>query len=204
MFKKFLSLLLCLIIVLSMVACGSPKDEPVDDTPPAIEDNIDNENNVTDENTEHEDLSNPDAPDYRDDTITENMGGITTCMIGETVELEKCAITLVGYETSKGTTLNSPKNDYFIGINFIIENTSEDVFSVGQLMDFTGYVDNFYIQDVYSGLFGNRIDVEIAPEKKVNGWIVYDINSNWEKFEVDFVYSDENSIEARFLIENEG
>lgn len=204
MSKKVFVLMLCVFMSFSMVACsGSVNNETVS-SPPATEDVVKDE--VVEDNTENEDLNTPNAPEYRDDTITENMGGITTCMIGETVELEDCNITLVGYEINKGTTLNQPKNDYFVGINFIIENTSEDVFSVSQLMDFTGYIDNFYIQDayLYTGLFGNRIDVEISPEKKVNGWIVYDINSDWEKLEVDFVYSKNNIIETRFLIENEG
>lgn len=197
MFKKFLSLLLCLIMVLSLAACKVSVQNGSVETPP-----------VTEENTEHEDLSSPDAPDYRDDTIGDDMGGITTCMVGETIELEDCNITLVGYEVFEGDEWYTPDNDCFVGVNFIIENTSSNIFSIATELSFTGYADNFYADSsstwLMANYFGENIDVDLAPQKSVNGWIVYDINSDWEKLEVDFVYSKENIIEARFLIENEG
>ena len=205
MFEKFLSLLLCLIMVLSLISCGdSSRDEPVKDVPPVTEDVIE------DENTEHEDLSNPDAPDYRDDTIGDNMGGITTCMVGETVDVHNCRITLVGYKISEGNDWYVPENGCYVGVNFIIENTSDIIINPndGKLF-FTGYADDFYVESTWAeAVFGEGIYADIAPDKKVNGWIVFDINPDWNKLELDFLYYDEENyqdvIEARFLVENEG
>lgn len=203
MFKKFLSLLLCLIMMLSLVACSnSSNDEDTEELPTT-------ENTVTEDIT-HEDLSNPDAPEYRDDTIADDMGGITTCMVGETVELDDCNITLVGYDFSNGNEWEIPEEGCrFIGVNFIIENTTDEMLNISSLMDFTAYIDDFQVEDAWADhLFGNSIDAELAPNKKVSGWITYNVPENWGKLEIDYNYinweSMEGWVEARFLIENEG
>lgn len=202
MFQKILILMMCVLMSLSLIACNSSvNNESLGNTPPVTEDIVED---IIENTTENESLSNPNAPNYRDDTIMENMGGITTCMIGETIVIQNCKITLEGYEVKEGNQWNIPDNDCFVGINFTIENIGETIFNISDVMKFTGYVDNCYTNDkwITTSYFGNYIDVNLSPQKYVNGWIVYDVNYDWEKLEVDFIYSDEDIIEARFLIEN--
>lgn len=195
--------MMCVIMSSSLIACNSSvNSESLKDTPPVTEDIVED---IVENTTENESLSNPDAPNYRDDTIKDNMGGITTCMIGETIVIQNCKITLEGYEIKEGNQWYVPDNDYFIGVNFTIENIGETIFNIADVMKFTGYVDNCYIRDkwITANYFGDYIGVNLSPQKYINGWIVYDVNSDWKKLEVDFIYSEEDTIEARFLIENE-
>lgn len=109
----------------------------------------------------------------------------------------------------EGVYANIPKEgkEYLVFF-FDVQNIGSETEYVSHY-DFTGYVDNYAISSTY--IF-NEIDgvkalsATLAPNTKATGYIAYEIDTTWEKFEVHFTnseLSDSKTLVFRVVNEDE-
>ena len=111
--------------------------------------------------------------------------------VGETVQLNDVNATLVEVTTSKGSKYNKPTDgNVFVLCEFTIENNSDEELTVSSLMSFEAYCDDYACNYSFSALLEkenkSQLDGTIAPGKKMNGIIGYEVPKDWEELEIHF------------------
>ena len=117
---------------------------------------------------------------------------------GETAEMNGVQVSFVGYEESTGSEFNTPSDgNVFLLANFEISNNSDSEISISSMMSFEAYADDYALNYSVSALLeksdSTQLDGTIAPGKKMNGWIGYEVPADWSKAEIHFtdnVWSD--------------
>lgn len=110
---------------------------------------------------------------------------------GEIAEMNDIQITLVGYEESTGSEYNTPsEGNVFLLANFEIANNSDSELTVSSAMSFDAYADDYALNYSIGALMektdSTQLDGTIAPGKKMNGWIGYEVPADWSKVEIHF------------------
>ncbi len=158
--KKILSFLLVAMLVFSLCACS------MDDTPGK-------------EYVSNNDKTTENKPDTKDETFG----------INETAVFDALKFTATEIKESKGTGFFEPdEGNVFVGIKFIIENTSDQEQSVSTLLLFNGYVDDIkcaYSFNASCAFDEGTLDGEIAPGKKLVGWYALEVPQDWSNIELD-------------------
>ena len=107
----------------------------------------------------------------------------TTFGVGETAEMNDVQVTLLGYEESSGSEYNTPtEGNVFVLANFEIANNSDEELTISSMMSFEAYADDYALN--YSA---TQLDGTIAPGKKMNGYIGYEVPADWATMEIHFV-----------------
>lgn len=122
----------------------------------------------------------------------------TSFGVGETAEMNDIQVTLVGYEESSGSEYNKPSDgNVFLLLNFDIANNSDKELSISSMMSFEAYADDYTLNYSIGALMAKpdetQLDGTIAPGKKMNGWIGYEVPADWKNMEIHFtdnVWSD--------------
>lgn len=121
---------------------------------------------------------------------------------GEVAEMNDVQVTLMGYEESTGSEFNTPaEGNVFVLANFEIANDSDSELSISSALSFEAYADDYALNYSFGALMektdSTQLDGTVAPGKKMNGWIGYEVPADWSKVEIHFtdnVWSDNKFI----------
>lgn len=124
--------------------------------------------------------------------------------IGEKVELQKTITTLKSVTESEGSPFNEPaEGNVFVLCEFEIENNSSKEIAISSLLNFKGYCDDYALSFSLSALLEkgdkNQLDGTIAPGKKMNGVIGYEVSENWKEIEIIFTPNFYSSKDITFV-----
>ena len=111
--------------------------------------------------------------------------------VGETAQLKGVNATLVNVSESTGSTYNAPADgNVFVLCEFEIENNSKNEINISSMMSFEAYCDDYACTYSLSALLENedknQLDGTVAPGKKFNGIIGYEIPEEWNELEIHF------------------
>lgn len=156
--KKFLAILMVLVMALSFVSC-TIDDEPIR-TP----------NDDVQENGE------------LDDKKDEKLG------LNGSAEFKTLKFTATEIKESSGTTYFSPEEgNVFVGIKFTVENVSDEEQSVSSILLFEAYADDVkcdYSVSAACVFDEGTLDGAVAPGKKLVGWYSLEVPADWSAIEV--------------------
>lgn len=106
----------------------------------------------------------------------------------ETAVFDNLKVTVTEVKESKGTDYFKPeKGNIFVGVNFTIENISDESETISSLLMFEAYVDDVSADMSFTGAcaFDNKsVDGDLAPGKKLVGWYVIETSKEWSEIEV--------------------
>lgn len=110
---------------------------------------------------------------------------------GEVAEMNDVQVTLMGYEESTGSEFNTPaEGNVFVLANFEIANDSDSELSISSALSFEAYADDYALNYSFGALMektdSTQLDGTIAPGKKMNGWIGYEVPADWSNIEIHF------------------
>ena len=108
--------------------------------------------------------------------------------LNETAVFDTLKFTATKIEESEGEEFFTPEEgNVFVGVNFVIENTSDEEQSVSSLLLFEGYVDDVkadYSISASCVFDEGTLDGTIAPGKKLVGWYALEVPENWTALEI--------------------
>lgn len=153
--KKWLALVLALVLCFCMTAC-------LDDMPTK------------------EDAS----PNGGEEAGEEQVFGLN-----ETAVFKTLKFTATEIKESKGEDYFKPEaGKVFVGVNFTIENVSDEEQAVSTLLLFEGYADDVkcdYSLSAACVFDEGTLDGELAPGKKLVGWYALEVPENWNTIELN-------------------
>ncbi len=158
--KKLLTTLFALCIAASITACGNSNDLPQKET------NVEKASEVTSQKTEDK-----------------NFG------LNDTAVFKNLKVTATKLEESNGKDYFNPESgNVFVGVNFEIENISDETQSISSLLLFDAYADDIKCEYSLSAnvAFGDgTLDGEISPGKKLVGWYAVEVPQEWKQLEFE-------------------
>ena len=173
--KKWIIIVVAVIIVFAIIGASGSNDE---------KDSKQADNSVTKvENTTPPATAAPDTSS-EDSTDSE-------AKEGETASKNGIEITMTKVTESKGKGYNKPaKGKIFVICNFLVENKSDDDFTMSML-DYNAYADGYSLSETYYSEddFGSMSGT-IAPGKKMKGALAFEVKKNYKKLELDFALGD--------------
>lgn len=115
----------------------------------------------------------------------------TSYVLGEMAEMNNICVTMVDVREDKGSTYNKPTSgNIYVLCEFEIANNSDKEIAVSSMMSFEAYCDDYTCTYSLNALMesGNKsqLDGVVAPGKKFNGVIGYEVPKEWQKLEVVF------------------
>lgn len=120
--------------------------------------------------------------------------------LNETAELYGLKVTATELKESSGVEFFEPEEgNVFVGVNFTIENVSEEEKSISSLMEFNAYVDGVKCDLSISASCAfdeGTLDGDIAVGKKLIGWYALEVKQDWKEIEIQFapdLFSDANA-----------
>lgn len=173
--KIILIVLVVLVVlgILSQALDSSDKDEPkkVDTASTASTSSVDSE--------------------QKEETPSETEEQPTSFKPGETAELNDVQVTFVSATENAGNELVTPADGKtFLIFEFEIANNSDKEVAVSSLVSFTAYCDDYSVDLSLSALMANQdkqqLDGSVAPGKKMNGIVGYEVPADWKTAEVNF------------------
>lgn len=128
--------------------------------------------------------------------------------VGEYAELRGVKVSLVSVTKSMGSDFNTPTDgNVFVLCEFEIINDSEAEVSVSSMLSFDAYCDDYACSLSLSALLEkgnkNQLDGTVAPGKKINGVIGYEVPVDWENIEIHFTPNFWNGKDITFIAANE-
>lgn len=173
--KKFFSLLLCVVMLLSLAACGV-NDEP--------------QKEVADSSGESA---------AQEETKQEK----TTFGLNETAVFKDLKFTAIELVESNGEEFFEPaEGKVFVGVKFTIENISDENQNISTMLLFDGYVDDVKCDYSISAAVAfdeGTLDGELAPGKKLIGWYPLEVPAGWKNIELEVQSSWLSSSSATFV-----
>lgn len=111
--------------------------------------------------------------------------------VGEAAQQKDVIVTLVGVTESTGSNFASPaEGNVFVLCEFNIENNSSKELSISSMLSFEAYCDDYACSFSFSALLAkedkNQLDGTVAPGKKLNGVVGYEVPADWKELEVHF------------------
>lgn len=111
--------------------------------------------------------------------------------VGDSVESKGITITLVSATESTGTDIIKPDDGKeFLILNFDIQNNSKSDINISSVTCFEAYCDDYSLNQDIIGLQApeakdqGQLDGSVAAGKKMNGVIVYQVPTDFKKFEI--------------------
>lgn len=128
--------------------------------------------------------------------------------VGETVELKDVHATLVGVSESNGSTYNKPSDgNVYILCEFEIVNNSDEEIAVSSMLSFEAYCDDYACNYSLGALIEkgdkNQLDGTVAPGKKFNGVIGYEVPADWKEMEIKFTPDFWSGKDITFIAKND-
>ncbi len=110
--------------------------------------------------------------------------------VGDTAEYKGVKVTLDSITESKGSEYNKPTDgNVFLLATFTIENNTKSDLNVSSMMSFDAYQDGYTTNLSISALIekdGQQLDGTIAPGKKMQGSIGFEVPADYSEFEINY------------------
>lgn len=128
--------------------------------------------------------------------------------VGETAELNNITVSLVDVTESNGSAYNTPTDgNVFVLCEFEIANHSDAEINVSSALSFEAYCDGYTCTYSLSAILEkgnkNQLDGTVAPGKRFNGVIGYEVEGDWSELEIHFTPDVWSSKEIIFIANNE-
>lgn len=125
--------------------------------------------------------------DFAQDTIEQNQNN--QCNVGDTAITKRYNLTVESCNeiNSDNMFIVPDEGKEFVEVVLLIENTSNDVLNVSSLLQFNAYVDGYSIEEdflAHSSSDYSTMNGEIAPGKKLEGSLCYQVPCNWSELEI--------------------
>lgn len=129
----------------------------------------------------------------------------TVFTVGDTVELNGVKTTLLSAEEYPGKQYMMPTDgNVFLVCQFEIENDSSAEINVSSMVSFNAYCDDYSVSLSITGEMledsWKSLDGTVAPGKKINGVIAYEIPQDWQKMEIAYTPSFWSGHDVQFEI----
>lgn len=129
----------------------------------------------------------------------------TVFTVGDTVELNGVKTTLLSAEEYPGKQYMMPTDgNVFLVCQFEIENDSSAEITVSSMVSFNAYCDDYSVSLSITGEMledsWKSLDGTVAPGKKINGVIAYEIPQDWQKMEISYTPSFWSGHDVQFEI----
>lgn len=138
-------------------------------------------------------------------TTTATVQTDDTFSLNETAVFTDLKITARQIKESSGKDFFEPEaGKIFVGVEFVIENVSDEEIAISSLLQFEGYVDDVksdYSVSAACCFDDGTLDGSIAAGKKLVGWYALEVPKNWGKIEVNFIPSLFSSNPAVFMFQ---
>ena len=122
-------------------------------------------------------------------TSTQETNAEKTYGINESVTLDDLRFTANEIKVSEGDEFFTPQSgNVFIGVNFTVENISDEEQSVSSPLLFDAYADDAkcdYSFNAACAFYDGELDGSIAPGKRLAGWYAVEVPENWSKLELN-------------------
>lgn len=125
--------------------------------------------------------------------ITEEQAKEETYVVGDTAVFEKIKVTANTKKVSSGTDFFKPESgNTFVGVEFTIENISDEDVNISSILLFDAYVDDTKCDYSISAecamdSSNHTLDGSIAPGKKMTGWYAVEVPQSWAEIELQIV-----------------
>lgn len=166
--KKFLSILLALMLVCLITACGS--------------DNSDNNTSTSDSaKTETSDTTDSNDSDKSD---TKSSDSNTTYTVGSTITENGISATLDSVTTYAGDEYSDQaEGNIYLNLNWTIKNDSDEDHVITMINN--GYVDGVAIDTAYAhgGPDVLQLGSTLIPGTQASGAVTFEVPENWQKFQ---------------------
>ncbi len=110
--------------------------------------------------------------------------------VGDQVSVDDVLVTLVDAYEHEGEHFSTPEDGkVFVVFEFEIENNSSRDIAVNPPLTFDAYVDDYSIirsHDAIKNSSKNDLVGDVAPGKKMNGVIGYEVPQDWKSIEIKF------------------
>lgn len=111
--------------------------------------------------------------------------------VGETAELKGVYVTLASVTESTGSAYNTPTDgNVFVLCEFEIANDSNTEITVSSMLSFEAYCDDYTCTYSLAAILEkdnkNQLDGTVAPGKKFNGVVGYEVPADWNELEIVF------------------
>ncbi len=174
--KKLLLIIFCMIFCLSLTACFE-SDSPKKETSD-IQSSAENTDAENEEESFH---------------------------LNETAVFSDLKFTAAEIKESGGELLFGPESgNVFVGINFEVENISNEEQTISSLLLFDGYADDIkceYSLSAAAAFGAETLDDTLAPGKKMTGWYALEVPENWTEIELHVKQNWLSSSSAKFVFE---
>ena len=129
----------------------------------------------------------------------------TVFTVGDAVELNGGKTTLLSAEEYPGKQYMMPTDgNVFLVCQFEIENDSSAEINVSSMVSFNAYCDDYSVSLSITGEMledsWKSLDGTVAPGKKINGVIAYEIPQDWQKMEISYTPSFWSGHDVQFEI----
>lgn len=129
----------------------------------------------------------------------------TVFTVGDAVELNGVKTTLLSAEEYPGKQYMMPTDgNVFLVCQFEIENDSSAEINVSSMVSFNAYCDDYSVSLSVTGEMledsWKTLDGTVAPGKKINGIIAYEIPQDWQKMEISYTPSYWSGHDVQFEI----
>lgn len=129
----------------------------------------------------------------------------TVFTVGDAVELNGVKTTLLSAEEYPGKQYMMPTDgNVFLVCQFEIENDSSAEINVSSMVSFNAYCDDYSVSLSITGEMledsWKTLDGTVAPGKKINGVIAYEIPQDWQKMEISYTPSFWSGHDVQFEI----
>ena len=126
-----------------------------------------------------------------------------TFSLNETAVFNTLKITATEIKESTGSTyFKAEEGKVFVGVNFTVENISNEEQAVSSILLFDAYVDDVAcdLSFTASAAFdGGTIDGTIASGKKLVGWYAVEVPANWAELELNVKANWLSNTSAKFV-----
>lgn len=129
----------------------------------------------------------------------------TVFTVGDAVELNGVKTTMLSAEEYPGKQYMMPTDgNVFLVCQFEIENDSSAEITVSSMVSFNAYCDDYSVNLSVTGEMledsWKTLDGTVAPGKKINGVIAYEIPQDWQKMEISYTPSFWSGHDVQFEI----
>lgn len=125
--------------------------------------------------------------------------------LNDTAVFKNLKVTATKLEESNGSDFfDAESGKVFVGVNFEIENVSDETQNISSLLLFDAYADDVKCDYSMSAniVFGDgTLDGELSPGKKLIGWYAVEVPENWQQIELEVKSSWLSGSKARFVFD---
>ncbi len=121
--------------------------------------------------------------------------------LNETAVFKDSRVTAIEIKESKGDGFFKPDDgNVFVGVKFVIENTSNESVSISSILQFDAYADDVAVDYSISAatVFDKGVDGDIASGKRIEGWYTIEVPTGYKNIDIYFTNDILSSVKTQF------